>query len=523
MTSNAMSRTNLKKRIPLIIAAMLAITLLLGFAAPAGAATVHEVSTWQDFEAAMAVIQDEDTIKLLADIDYDAVTGLPDITQNITFDVDVFILNVRGNETVLVVDGTSGGNLSLVHNLSGEFNIFGSGGWSSVLIKYGAEATVTNVYSENISSDVVNVNTATLYVLGNLTGKGIGVVLYAGQVFVDGDVTVYDIGASVSGGGEVTINGTVNVDDGTAYLSLGGPYKVKNDGDYAGSSKSGYIEYTDGYNSIWLRAICEIVDVDTVSVLKQYNDLTDALDDVLDGQTIKLLVSIDYNQGIEITDKSITFDIGDFNLNVTSSTTNALDVMDGGVALSAGNGEFNVISTAPSFAGVRAMNSTVEVSNAAGYSGVYSWNSTVTVYNDATADVTGIGTGVSAVLGSTVTVYNDVTGGVEGVHARDSIVTVYNNVTGGTVGATAAGGSRISIDGVLSQSGADDRYVVLESGSFSYLRLIDGDYAGSSKPGYFEYTDDTNYVWVKAPVCEIIDSGSVLKQYYDLGDALDDV
>jgi len=67
--------------------------------------------------------------------------------------------------------------------------------------------------------------------------------------------------------------------------------------------------------------VCEIVDTDGIAVVAQYNDLTDALAAVQDGQTIRLLADIDYGSGITIIGKSITFDVNGYVLNVTVTST----------------------------------------------------------------------------------------------------------------------------------------------------------------------------------------------------------
>ncbi|MFA6808311.1 MAG: hypothetical protein WCR27_04895, partial [Eubacteriales bacterium] len=72
-----------------------------------------------------------------------------------------------------------------------------------------------------------------------------------------------------------------------------------------------------------------------------YTDWGDALGAVTTGQTIKLLSSIDYNSGISISGKRITFDLNGFTLNVNNSSGTGLNVSSGGVNLM-GQGSFNV-------------------------------------------------------------------------------------------------------------------------------------------------------------------------------------
>ncbi|HBN82646.1 MAG TPA: hypothetical protein DDZ89_02280, partial [Clostridiales bacterium] len=60
--------------------------------------------------------------------------------------------------------------------------------------------------------------------------------------------------------------------------------------------------------------VCEIVET-TVG----YPTLDAALTTVQNGQTIRLLKDINYSSGISIVDKSITFNLNGFNLDVVST------------------------------------------------------------------------------------------------------------------------------------------------------------------------------------------------------------
>ena len=76
------------------------------------------------------------------------------------------------------------------------------------------------------------------------------------------------------------------------------------------------------------RGVCEIGNVG-------YADFSDALAAVEDGQTIKLLTDIDHNNGVVISNKSVTFDVNGFVLNIIGSTDDehALQVINGGSVL----------------------------------------------------------------------------------------------------------------------------------------------------------------------------------------------
>ncbi len=92
--------------------------------------------------------------------------------------------------------------------------------------------------------------------------------------------------------------------------------------------------------------ICEIVETGT-----GYATLDAALDAVQSGQTIKLLGNIDYNGGIKIENRSITFNLNGFTLNVNNTGEETPDTFEdrSGLYVSGnsvigleGEGEFNV-------------------------------------------------------------------------------------------------------------------------------------------------------------------------------------
>jgi len=96
---------------------------------------------------------------------------------------------------------------------------------------------------------------------------------------------------------------------------------------------------------------------------KRYNKLIDALEIVKSGETIKLLKNIDYNFGIEIDNKKITFDLNNFILNIFNATGGALVVKNSGSVELIGTGEFNVKSFGGSAVSAYA-NSSATVTNA---------------------------------------------------------------------------------------------------------------------------------------------------------------
>jgi len=221
--------------------------------------------------------------------------------------------------------------------------------------------------------------------------------------------------------------------------------------------------------------LCVALNTDD-SITDEYYFFEDALAGLQDGQTLKLLRNVDYDNTIFIENKSVTFDVNGFSLNVTCTDTmysengDALTVGNNGVVSLVGagaSGEFNVVGAgSPAASGVYAYGGgKVMVSSATGlYTGVYSEDSTVEVANR-------------------------VEGGDYGVYALESVVSA-GDVTG-KVGLYAERGSKITVNGEITTP-AGGKYIVFPSG---YRNYADSELA-SSKPGYREYTDVENYVWV---------------------------
>ena len=673
--SNVINHINMKKMMPLVMAAVLTMILILGFAAPASAADVCEMDgiPYADLADALAAVQtgETKTIKLLQDIEYN--TGIVVIDKSITFEPDGFDLNVTVAEAHALEVG-AGGEVWLDDSAGGELNVMNTDGYySGLLVSGGGKATVTNVEgnhhgvnasgantkvivtgnvkttrtslgsavvannsavvevtgnaeggyrgvwangtdtkvivggnAEGFGSDSVGVNAlngSVVEVTGNVEGvnfgvyanntntkvtvggdskglnpsSGVGVFAENGAtVEVTGNVEGVDFGARAGTGATATIDGIITVPVSGTYIQVGTTTKVIGDG-VPSTTKPGYIEYTDTVSTVWVRAfVCEIVETGV-----QYTNLADALDNVSTGQTIKLLKDIDYDKNIRINDKSVTFDVDGFILNVEPASDSALVVnglMGGKVYLtdSNGGGEFNVICTDVSGTGViatyggvvqvtsvtssgygvyaeNASTITVDGNVASDYMSVYAnHTSTITVdgdvscvYNNGVSsehnstvtvdgNVTGYGAGINSVFNSivyvngnalatndtsngvyayrnvTVTVVGNVTGGSTGIYAENtSTITVGGNVTAASPAAVrgvyAEDDSRVTIDGVITVPPGCS-YIVIESSVY-----VENDYTmpytGSLKPAYLEYTDGSNYVWVRAFVCEIVETG----------------
>ena len=201
-------------------------------------------------------------------------------------------------------------------------------------------------------------------------------------------------------------------------------------------------------------SVCSIIDGGN------FTSLSDALDNVRDGQTIKLLQSIDYDQSIVIRGIHIIFDLNGFDLNVTAPTVPdqgesvfpGLYVVNnngtpGQVDLT-GNGELNVSG----YTGVQADDgSKATVTNATGVVAP-------TVYG---------GIGAQAAEGSEVTVLNDAIGDTTGARGdRGGTVNVRGDAIGGYCGAYSTGANAlVEVRGDATATGANI------GTSFSYVTM----------------------------------------------------
>ena len=285
------------------------------------------------------------------------------------------------------------------------------------------------------------------------TGNAQGIqAMYGAEVTVIGDVqTGANFGVSVTKGAKVTINGAITAPD-RAYISIEGAVKTKAEGTPS-EIMPGYLEYTDGTSYVWVKNpkpdpqvfafLCKIVETDI-----HYVSLTDALAAVQNYQTIKILENIDHNGEIRLDGKIVIFDLNGLMLNITDG----LYIVNGGEVrlLDPTNGEFNV--TGSNYGVFTKDGGKASVTN-------------VTVFD---------GHSVYATNGSEVTVYNDVT-------------VAHGNGYGLYVGEN----SKVIVNGTLSvPDEATDIFVgsnqILTEGIPSVVL-----------PGYFEYTDQTSYAWVK--------------------------
>ena len=402
------------------------------------------------------------------------------------------------------------------------------GGGSRVVVQNSAEGA-TGAYAFNFG--VVNVN-------GNVTSSSVGAraeaggaVTVYGNVSVDGawatgvsaaglgsqaevkrDVTVggsNTTGVSVREAGTATVRGSVTVtglnatgvnavnSNSTAYI--GGVISVPEYAFYIllnsdalnardGVPDGSYLRYSDEVSSVFVTAptgpLCEIgsTGYDTLAAA-----LKVAVDDADDGAvtTIKLLRDADYDACIQVSGKTVIFDLNGCSLSLMNEAGNGLEVGEGGVVditdtSAEKDGAFNVVG--------------------AGY-GVYA-------HDGGRARVTmaiGMTTGVYAADGGSVHVKGNVYGSV---------------MTGpGAAGVIAAGGGTVTVDGIILAVDEGAVYIKLDEAAKTEGDGVPG--TGADE-GYLVYSDangNTVRVATKA-VCMI---GMTMYESLDaaLGDAAD--
>ena len=194
-----------------------------------------------------------------------------------------------------------------------------------------------------------------------------------------------------------------------------------------------------------------------------FSTLKEALEVAQDGQTIRLLTNIEYFESLVIDGKSLTFDVGSYELYVSTVWQNAIQVNDGNLWLDdSGGGELNAHCSGPySYAvSVTGASSSATVTSAnAHYSAVVVSMGSVTVKGDATAtslDADSSGTAIDARHGARVLIMGNVAATSLGVSANGvgTSVHVMGDAYGfgkptqivGT-GAYAGSGSTVVVDG----------------------------------------------------------------------------
>lgn len=536
-------------------------------------------------DEALAVVQSGEEIKLLKNIDYNkgiVIEGktvyfnLNGFTLNVTYlsgegeiiaglivrngaaiAVGEGEMNIKGHQwgvlatpdstvTVTNAEATGGNGLSangehttvtVTGNVTGTSEGVYADNKAKVTVEGNVSATRRAIYSATrgcevtVRGDVIVAeseeslcgvdafNDAKITVDGDITAVACGAKAeLGGEIIVGGNITVTgtdNCGVWVNNSGQVSVEGTITAQN---YIKLNDVIKLKSDG-REDSSKPSYIKYTDDAGCVvWVKktASATVFEVSTAEELKT------ALDSLSDGDTIKIMANIDYNDSVVIS-KAVTVDVGEYTLNITATKYTYLIGLDvsGSVDLISTTGALNVTG---SNVGVRVWNG-VAVS--------------ATVTNVSATQSGGIGIHASSIPGNTtnIVVQGNVTAD-KGVYAygSGSTVIVHGKVTATNVGVLAENGGDILVHGAIkaetcgaeivtsgtitarngvAATGADGVGArLLNSGSMT----IDGDItatnyinlcgtikhksdgvADPTKPGYTKYTDgEDRVVWVKA-------------------------
>lgn len=474
-----------------------------------------EVGNAIELENALTSIPSGGVIRLTSNIDYNkeiVING-----KTITFDVGNFQLNVinsTGYTSGGGLDVRNGGHVGLIG--SGQFNVthIGMSGSVGVYVGENSSATVTNVKAvSGVGSGVyASGDGAIIHALGNIEvvgSSGYGVKTWAG--------------------GQITIDGTVTS---RYYISISTDVLGKEDG-VLDPGKAGYLKYSSQNEKgiVWIKNAPPIVDKVCEIEGIQYDNLDAALNSIQVGETktISLLKSMNYNKGISLDNKKITFNLNGYTLNITNSANDAagLDVYNGGSVTLSGAGSLNVTGTA--YGVIVASNSapsSVTVTNATATApdgkAAYAYNkASITVTGDVRA--TGIrGFGAHALDSALININGNVNATEQGICASDATirvegnvqangmdilgnasgigVNVYDgtaviggNVTANRIAVMMRAGGTITIDGILT---APD-YIQFNDDAAKTI----ADYVTpTTKSGYRTYKTGSNTVWIKGEV-----------------------
>ena len=201
------------------------------------------------------------------------VTLLQDVNDPLLIEGKTVTLDLNGNEINEGIQASSGANVAVIGDVSGDIAASGEGTVVNVIGNVdgnvdahgeGAVVDVTGVVSGDVfahgEDTVVTVHGD---VFGAIVASGDGTVVVAGVIhrsarmpfgrsmaFSDGG-NVYG-SVMVSTGGTVTINGTLYVENDDYFVMIDGQWFSKEDG-FDSIIKPGYFEYTNGVSTVWVR------------------------------------------------------------------------------------------------------------------------------------------------------------------------------------------------------------------------------------------------------------------------------
>ena len=403
---------------------------------------------YTSLDAALDDAVSGDTIRLLLPVTHRS--GLIISGRSITFDVGAYSLNLINTEgTALTV--TNQGEVKLA-STTGAFHVTGS--LIGVAADSGGKAAVTSAAATGASGigAVASGTGSEIKVLGLTQGVSCGAEASAGGAVTAGSVAATgenSVGVRVRDSGTVvTVKG--DIDAAAGYIAIGNALKTDRQGQPGSGDDAGYLIYTDPSEpgaKVRVKApVCEIVSG------KQYSSLIGALDDAVDGDTIRLLADIDHRDSITVAGIKLIFDVGAFELKV-NATGAALSVSDyGEVALYADGGALKVTGTETGvFAGSGGKASVTKATGT--LYGAYAWDGGRIVAGSATGTGEGSYGAYTYGAGSEVTVTGLAQGSSLGAFARDGGKVSAGSATSGDVAAWANGAnSVVTVAGVAQGS-----------------------------------------------------------------------
>ncbi|HCX62113.1 MAG TPA: hypothetical protein DHU59_06715, partial [Clostridiales bacterium] len=545
--------------------------MLYGLSAEIGVGTAVEL------EDAINKLVDGDTIKLTANIDYNKGIVIDGITM--TFDVGQYKLNITNSDTSGTgcgLEAKNGGTATLLYT-TGELNASGHyygvrANGSSTAMLTNATATGENGYGafavdnseitvlgdveavKNGSDGVVAWQSSNITVRGDATGNSLAAKTESySTIHIEGDATTNgtetgDVGVFASSNGKITVDGVISVVKPENYVRVNGA-NFKIDQKILPTTQSGYHTYMHPSYTAPEDSVVWVKQADTPSTVIEVStpdELKDALDALSDGDTIKLMANIDYNDSITIS-KEVTFNVGQYTLNIIAteynyltglevtgsvsliSTTGELNVTGSRIGVMVGNGEAvsatvtNATATQPHGIGIHATS-------------VQPKTSSVVVQGNVNAPHTGI---YAFGSGSTVTVRGNVNATDVGAEAEsDANIVVYGDIKAESCGAKIVTEGRIVVQKDITTTGADSTGAwIKEAGSVridgditavnyiklgSTIKLKSDGVADPDLSGYTKYTDDNDRVvrvkGVVVPSGKVCEIGE--KQYATLDAAL---
>lgn len=155
------------------------------------------------------------------------------------------------SQNMCVFVGDTGSTLDINGNITG--------GWVTLYTTDGAKATITGNVTCNITNGygVYSVSSEAS-ITGNIKATGGGnygvYMANSAKVSVVGSISSDSVGISAYSGSTMTLEGKVNAP--TAFLQIGTYGNYVNISSYAATTtKEGYLTYTDGSSTLWLKAV----------------------------------------------------------------------------------------------------------------------------------------------------------------------------------------------------------------------------------------------------------------------------